>query len=175
MYTTTVRGLAALLAFVVAASSVRAGPETLLSDEKLSQVLAQLQEVTNKLSAIQISQDVQLHSMQNDVNQLKADVNRLNEEMRRLSPVKTNIAASINPNPVLPVTGTILLANHYSYPATFIVNGQSIRVPPSEGRRVVAPVGRFTFSVYTDNDGLVYAPVERSLTAGRDFPISINP
>ena len=176
MYTTTVRGLAALLAFVAAASSVRAAsPETPLSDEKLSQVLAQLQEVTNKLSAIQISQDVQLHSMQNDVTQLKADVNRLNEEMRRLSPVKTNIAASINPTPVLPVTGTILLANHYSYPATFIVNGQSIRVPPSEGRRVVAPVGRFTFSVFTDNDGLVYAPVERNLTANRDFPISVNP
>ena len=167
MRTTTVRGLAALLAFVVAVSSVRAGPE----DDKLSQ----LQDVANKLSQIQLKQDILITSMQNDVNQLKADVNRLNEEIRRLSAVKTTIAASINPNPALPVTGTILLANHYSYPATFIVNGQSIRVPPSEGRRVTAPVGRFTFSVYTDNDGLVYAPVERSLTAGRDFPISVNP
>ena len=167
MHTTTVRGLAALLAFVVAASSVRAGPE----DDKV----AQLQDLANKLSQVQIKQDLLITAMQNDIGQLKADVNRLNEEMRRLSPIKTNIAASINPNPVLPVTGTILLANHYSYPATFIVNGQSIRVPPSEGRRVVAPIGRFTFSVYTDNDGLVYAPVERSLAAGRDFPISINP
>jgi len=142
MHTSTLRGLAALLAFVVAASSVRAGPETPLNDDKLSQVLTQLQEVTNKLSAIQIRQDIQIQSMQNDVSQLKADVSRLNEEIRRLSTVKTNISASINPNPAPPVTGTILLENHYSFPATVIVNGQSIRVMPSEGRRVVAPAGR---------------------------------
>jgi hypothetical protein len=167
MHTTTVRGLAALLAFVAAAASVRAGPE----DDKV----LQLQDVTNKLSQIQIKQDVLITSMQNDIAQLKADVNRLNEEMRRQSAVKTTIAASINPDVVLPATGTLVLTNHYSYPATFIVNGRSIPVMPSQAARVVQPAGRFNFSVYTDNDGLVYAPGERFLAAGRTYPITINP
>jgi HAMP domain-containing protein len=167
MHTTTVRGLAALLVFVAAASSVRAGPE----DDKVSQ----LQDLANKLSQIQIKQDILITSMQNDIGQLKADVNRLNEEVRRLSPVKTNISASINPEVAPPATGTLILTNHYSYPATFIVNGRSIPVPPSQVARVLLPVGRFNFSVYTDNDGLVYAPVDRNLTAGRTFPITLNP
>ena len=176
MYTSILRGLAALLALVVAASLVRAGPETPPNDDKLSQVLTQLQEVTNKLSAIQIRQDIQIQSMQNDVNQLKADVSRLNEEMRRLSTVKTNIAASINPEAAAPVTGTILLENHYRFPATVIVNGQALRVMPSEGRRVVAPAGRFTFEVYTDDRANPVHPLaDRLLAAGRPFPIIVNP
>jgi hypothetical protein len=172
MHITTLRGLAALLAFVVAASSVRAGPE----DDKLSQVLTQLQEVTNKLSQIQIRQDIQITSMQNDVSQLKADVSRLNEEVRRLGAVKTNISASINPDAAAPATGTILLENHYRFPATMIVNGQSLRVMPSEERHVVAPVGRFTFEVYTDDQvNPVHSLADRLLVAGRPFPIIVNP
>ncbi len=171
MHTTTVRGLAALLAFVAAASSVRAGPE----DDKLSQVLTQLHDVTNKLSQIQIKQDLEITSMQNDVSQLKTDVNRLNEEIHRLSAVKTTVAASINPDVALPSTGTLVLTNHYSYPATFVVNGRSIRVMPAQAARVTEPAGRFNFSVYTDDDGLVYAPAERYLVIGREYPITVNP
>jgi hypothetical protein len=171
MHATTVRGLAALLTFVAAASAVRAGPE----DDKLSQVLPQLQDVTNKLSQIQIKQDVQITSMQNDLSQLKADVNRLNEELRRLSAVKTTIAASINPEVAAPATGTLILTNHYSYPATFIVNGRSIPVMASQAARVVQPAGRFNFSVYTDNDGLVYSAGDRYVAAGQSYPITINP
>jgi hypothetical protein len=172
MYTTTVRGLAALLAFVVAASSVRAGPE----DDKLSQVLSQLQEINNKIGVIQLKLDIQSTSMQKEVDQLKLDVNRLSDELRRLSPVKTTIAASINPDLPAPVTtGTLVLTNHYSVPAIFIVNGRSIPVLPSQAARVVQPAGRFNFSIYTDTNGLVYAPADRYLVAGRDYPITINP
>jgi hypothetical protein len=173
MHTTTVRGLAALLAFVVAASSVRAaGPE----DDKLSQVLTQLQEVNNKISVIQLKLEIQSTSMQKEVDQLKLDVNRLSDELRRLSPVKTTIAASINPDLPAPVTtGTLVLTNHYSVPALFIVNGRSIRVMPSQAAHVTEPAGRFNFSVYTDTNGLVYAPADRYLVAGRDYPITINP
>jgi hypothetical protein len=176
MHTSTLRGLAALLAFVVAASSVRAGPETPLNDDKLSQVLTQLQEVTNKLSAIQIRQDIQIQSMQNDVSQLKADVSRLNEEIRRLSTVKTNISASINPNPAPPVTGTLVLENRYSFPATFYVNGQPIRVMPSQLARVTEPVGRFSYQIYTDDRTIPVQPLsDRFLVPGRDYPITLNP
>ncbi len=152
MHTTTLRGLAALLAFVVAASSVRAGPETQTSDDKLSQVLAELQDVTRKLSAIQIRQDVEITSMQNDVTELKAHVNRLSDEVRRLSGVKTTISASINPEVAAPTRATLVLTNHYSFPATFYVNGRAIRVEPAQQVRVPEPAGRFSYEIYTDDN-----------------------
>ena len=159
-----------------AVSSVRAGPETTTKDEKLSQVLEELQDLTRKLSSIQIRQDLQITSMQNDVNQLKADVNRLNEEMRRLSPVKTTIAASINPEVATPAVGTLVLTNHYSFPATFYVNGRPIRVPPAQQARVAEPSGRFSFEVYVDDNATpIHTLAERVLAAGQSYPITINP
>ena len=177
MHTKTLRGLAVLLAFVVAASSVRAGPETQTTDAKLSQVLEELKDVTRKLGAIQIRQDVQITAMQSDLNQLKADVSRLNDELRRLSPVKTTIAASINPDAAPPAVGTLVLTNQYSYPATFYVNGRPIRVQPAQQARVSEPSGRFSFEVYTDDhaDNPVHPLSERVLVAGRTYPITVNP
>jgi hypothetical protein len=176
MYTSTFRGLAALLTFVVAASSACAGPETPPNDDKLSQVLTQLQEVTNRLGAIQIRQDIQIQSMQNDVSQLKTDVSRLNEEIRRFSTERTNIAASINPEVAAPVTAALILTNHYSVPATFYVNGRPIRVPPSQQARVMHPVGRFSYEIYTDDRTIPVQPLsDRFLIPGRDYPITLNP
>ena len=167
MHTTTLRVLAALLAVVVAVSSVRAaGPENQTNEDAQSRILKQLQKATLKLSEIQIRQDIQSTAMQNDLNQLKADVNRINEELRRFSPVKTNISASINPEAVPPAMGKLVLTNNYNQPAKFYVNGQAIPVAPSQQASVDVPAGRFTWK----EGGGVCRPVTCQLQGASVLP-----
>ncbi len=180
MRTWTLRALMTALALAVAASAGRATPPEFpsSSDEKLNLVLQQLSDVKSRLAAIQANQDLQIKSMQDDIDHLKTDMARLNDEVHRLSTTTTNIAASINPAaPVSPqlATGNIVLENRYNAPATVVINNQNYRVQPFERVSVPATVGRFTYAVYTDDFGLVQPPSNRFLTPGRDFPITIHP
>lgn len=180
MRTWTVRGLVALLTLAVAVPALRAAPpsDNPTIDDKLTELLIQQQKMQLKLNTIQATQDVQLKSMQDDIDRLKDDLRRLGDEVRRLSVAPApSIAASINPAaPAGPlVTSDILLENRYVSPATVYINGQAYRLNPYERRSVPEPVGRFTYSVYTDNYGLVQGPTERFLSPTRDYPITINP
>ena len=179
MRTWTLRGLTALLALAVAVPMLRAAPpsENLTTEDRLLQVLDQLRDVRSKLAEIQGNQLLEIKSMQGDIDRLKGEMRDLADEVRRLSVAKPIIAASINPNPPAPLgAGTVVLTNNYSDPVTVFINGQSFRVNPSSQVRVAGtPVGPFTYSVVMDNGYVAKQPTERVLTAGRDFPITINP
>ena len=179
MRTWTLRGLTALLTLAVAVPMLRAAPpsESLTTEDRLTLVLDQLRDVRSRLAEIQDNQLLQIKSMQGDIDRLKEEMRRLTDEMHRLSVAPPTIAASINPNPPATplVTGTIQLENRYSYPATVFINNQSYRLNPFERRSVAEPAGRFNYSVYTDNYGLVQGVTDRYLSPGRDFPITINP
>jgi predicted PurR-regulated permease PerM len=184
MRTWTTRILTALIAVSLAAASVHAGPESVTTDEKLNQILSQLDRLTQvpdqiqdlkmKVNRLQANQDLQIKTTQEDIERLRAEVNRLSDDVKRLS-TTTNIAASINPAPVLPAAGAILLDHRYVSPATVFINGLPYRLMPFEQRRVVHPVGAFNYAVYTDNYGLVQGVTNRFLVPNRDFPITINP
>ncbi len=180
MRTWTLRGLTALLALAVAVPMLRAvpPPESPTTEDRLTLVLDQLRDVRSRLAEIQDNQLLQIKSMQGDIDRLKEEMRRLSDEVHRLSATtQTNVAASINPNPptAILVTGTIQLENRYSFPATVVINGLSYRLNPLERRSVTEPAGRFTYSVYTDNYGLVQGVTDRYLSPGREFPITINP
>ena len=179
MRTWTLRSLTALLTLTVAVPLLRAAPpsESQSTEDRLTQVLDQLRDVRAKLTDIQDNQLLQIKSMQGDIARLNEDVRRLSDEVHHLSTTQTSIAASINPNPPATplVTGAIQLENRYSYPATVVINGLSYRLNPFERRSVTEPAGRFSYSVYTDNYGLVQGVTDRYLSPGRDFPITINP
>src|SRR5581483_940053 len=123
-------------------------------------------------------QGVKIAALQDQIDQLKLDLRRLNDDLRRQPAVTPSISASINPaQPVapLPAAGRIVLENHYTWPATIVVNNQSYRLQPFERAVLTAPAGPFTYAAYTDNVGLVQGEVTRVLAPGRDFPIVINP
>jgi hypothetical protein len=181
MRTWTVRVLA-VSAVAFAAQAAWAAPEPQTTDDKLNQILAQLQDLGTRVRATQVGQEIQqsqIKAMQDEIDRLRADLSRLTDEMHRAS-VQTNIAGSINPNaPAVPggppAGGTIALENRYSFPATVVINGQSYRLMPGERAEISAPAGRFTYAVLTDNYGVVRAATERYLAPGRDFPITIHP
>lgn len=182
MRTWTHRAVIALSALAFAVPALAAGPET-TTDDKLNQILAQLQDLSTRVRASQVAQDIQqseIKAMQDEIDRLRADLSRLTDEMHRAAVVQPNVAASINPaQPVAPgippAGGTITLENHYSSPATVVINGQSYRVMPGERADISAPAGRFSYSVLTDNYGVVQGTTNRYLAPGRDFPITINP
>ncbi len=180
MCTWTLRTFVALAAVALAVSTMRAAPPEFptSTDEKLTQVLLQLQEVKSRLSTMQAAQDMQIQLMQDDIDRMKSDVARLKDEVRRLSATSTSVAASINPAaPAVPqlATGNIVVDNLYNTPATVVINNQNFRVEPFQHLSVPATVGRFTYAVYTDGFGQVQAPTNRYLAPGHDFPITIHP
>ena len=179
MRTWTLHGLVALLSLAVVVPALRAAPPTdNPTDDKATEILIQqIKKIRLQLDAIQTTQDVQLKSMQDDIDRLKDDLRRLSDEVRRLSAAPPNIAASINPAaPASPlVTSNILLENRYSSPATVYINGTPYRLNPFERRTVPEPVGRFSYAVYTDDYGLIQGLTDRYLSPSRDFPITINP
>jgi hypothetical protein len=174
--TWTYCALFALAAASLAVSTTRATPPEppAITDDKA--ILIQLQTITSKLNAMQATQDTQLKSMQDDIDRLKNDVARLNDELRRLSATSNSVAASINPAaPVAPLpVGSVLVDNQYLFPATVFINGQPYRVMPFSQARINNIPSRFTYSVSTDDSGPILGSTTRTLTAGRDFPITIH-
>ena len=183
MRTWTFRAVIALSAVALSAPAGWAGPETPTTDDKLNQILAQLQDLGTRVRATQVAQDIQqsqIKATQDEIDRLRADLSRLTDELHRAAVVQPNIAASINPaQPVAPggllARGTITLVNDYSFPATIVINGRDYRVMPGQRAVVDSPAGRFDYAVLTDNYGMVQGATNRYLAPGRDFPITINP
>jgi hypothetical protein len=169
----TILGSAVLLTLALAAPAARAdNPEFKNDSDKLTEVLRRLHDLQDKVAELQAGQALQIKAMQDDINRLKEEVARLEQGM-----AQARISGSINPNPNPPlVTGTIRLENRYAAPATFVINGTSYRLMPSEVVTVTdQPVGRFTYKVFTDDFGLVQPPVDRFLSPTRTFPITVHP
>ena len=171
---------AALAVTALAAPMMRAASPELPSttDEKLTQVLLQLQDVKSRLSTMQAAQDTQVKLMQDDIDLLRTEMARLKEDVHRLSAASTNVAASINPAaPVSPqrAISNIVVDNLYGTPATVVINNQTFRVEPFRKLNLPTAVGHFTYEVFTDDFGMVQPPTDRYLTAGHDFPITIHP
>jgi TolA-binding protein len=173
-------GLAGLFTFVVAASAFAGDPEDLKTDsQKLTEILHQLKDVQLKMDNLQANQALQIKSMQGDIDRLRDQMKQLQQDVAKLG-ATTRVSANINPdnptNLTAPVTGIIRLENRYNAPATVVVNGAAYRVMPAETRLVTAPVGPFTYEVFTDNFiGPVRPAVDRFLSPTREFPITIHP
>ena len=155
MYTTTLRGLAALLAFVVAASSVTRRPGNASTDEKLTQVLAELQEAYAKT---EFDPNPSGHTDLGDAKRRRVNSRPTSagstKRFAGLSAVRTNISASINPDVAAsPSVGTLVLDESLQLPGHFCTSTaiRSASQPPQQAR-VTEPAGRFNYEVYTDDN-----------------------
>jgi hypothetical protein len=179
-YTWIVFGLAALLTLAAGLSRSAAEERSDLKDD-LQRIGHSLEDLAHKLDGFQESVRLSFKIAQQDADDLRKRVAHLEAEVERLKGRSTVNGTQSFYMPPAATTGTILLDNHNAaWTATVSINGVSHVVPPLSSQRINGvPAGAFTYSVIaTDPFGrsVLSAPVTaRTLTAGAEFPITINP